>query len=115
MIADADIADTGSGSETVATSRATDCWSAHPLKAGTRNLSLNRQRVDASFQQIGVSSRKVALYHLAGERLPVKRVQNGVMDEAEQVIGLYRRHASAWAEDRGNRLIEGAWLDRFLM
>ena len=34
--------------------------------------------------------------------------------EAEQIVGLYRRHALAWATDRGNRLIEGAWLDRFL-
>jgi SAM-dependent methyltransferase len=33
---------------------------------------------------------------------------------AEQIIGLYRRHAGAWAEDRGNRLIAGACLDRFL-
>jgi SAM-dependent methyltransferase len=34
--------------------------------------------------------------------------------EAERVVGLYRRHARAWAEDRGTTLIEGAWLDRFL-
>lgn len=34
--------------------------------------------------------------------------------EADQVVGLYRRHASAWAGDRGNRLLEKAWLDRFL-
>jgi SAM-dependent methyltransferase len=33
--------------------------------------------------------------------------------EAERIIGLYRRHASAWAQDRGNRLLETAWLDRF--
>lgn len=33
--------------------------------------------------------------------------------EAGRVIGLYRRHARAWAQDRGNRLIETAWLDRF--
>ncbi|MBV9734756.1 MAG: class I SAM-dependent methyltransferase [Acidisphaera sp.] len=33
---------------------------------------------------------------------------------AEQIIGLYRRHARAWAADRGNRLFETAWLDRFL-
>jgi SAM-dependent methyltransferase len=31
------------------------------------------------------------------------------------VIGLYRRHARAWAADRGNRLIERAWLDQFLV
>ncbi|HUZ13151.1 MAG TPA: class I SAM-dependent methyltransferase [Caulobacteraceae bacterium] len=29
------------------------------------------------------------------------------------VIGLYRRHAGAWARDRGDRLTERAWLDRF--
>ena len=34
--------------------------------------------------------------------------------EAERIVGLYRRHARAWAEDRGNTLSEGAWLDRFL-
>ncbi|GAA0578241.1 class I SAM-dependent methyltransferase [Craurococcus roseus] len=34
--------------------------------------------------------------------------------EAERIIGLYRRHARAWAEDRGTTLLEGAWLDRFL-
>jgi SAM-dependent methyltransferase len=33
---------------------------------------------------------------------------------ADQIIGLYRRHAGAWAEDRGNRLFENPWLDRFL-
>jgi SAM-dependent methyltransferase len=33
--------------------------------------------------------------------------------DAERIIGLYRRHASAWAADRGNRLFETAWLDRF--
>ena len=35
-------------------------------------------------------------------------------DEAERIVGLYRRHAGAWAADRGNTLTEGAWLDRFL-
>ncbi len=34
--------------------------------------------------------------------------------EAEQIVSLYRRHALTWAEDRGNRLFETAWLDRFL-
>lgn len=34
--------------------------------------------------------------------------------EAERIVGLYRRHARAWAEDRGTTLLEGAWLDRFL-
>ena len=37
-----------------------------------------------------------------------------IASEAERIVGLYRRHARAWAEDRGNTLIEGAWLDRFL-
>lgn len=35
-------------------------------------------------------------------------------DYAARIIGLYRRHAAAWAADRGDRLFEGAWLDRFL-
>ena len=35
-------------------------------------------------------------------------------DGAERIVGLYRRHARAWAADRGNTLTEGAWLDRFL-
>ena len=33
--------------------------------------------------------------------------------EAERIVGLYQRHARTWASDRGNRLFEGAWLDRF--
>jgi SAM-dependent methyltransferase len=33
--------------------------------------------------------------------------------EAERIIELYQRHARAWAHDRGNRLFERAWLDRF--
>lgn len=32
---------------------------------------------------------------------------------AASVIGVYRRHAAHWAELRGERLTEGAWLDRF--
>lgn len=31
----------------------------------------------------------------------------------ETVIDLYRRHGPAWVELRGNRLVEGPWLDRF--
>ena len=34
--------------------------------------------------------------------------------EADNIVGLYRRHASAWDAARGDVLIEGAWLDRFL-
>lgn len=34
-------------------------------------------------------------------------------DPADAVIGLYTRHALAWAADRGEALMEGAWLDRF--
>jgi SAM-dependent methyltransferase len=34
-------------------------------------------------------------------------------DEAGRIIGLYQRHARSWAADRGDRLIETAWLDRF--
>jgi len=36
---------------------------------------------------------------------------------AERIIGLYRRHARAWAVKRANQpgtLMEAAWLDRFL-
>lgn len=37
--------------------------------------------------------------------------------DAERIIGLYRRHACAWAVARGgrpgNRLMEADWLDRF--
>ena len=33
--------------------------------------------------------------------------------DSERIIDLYRRHARAWASDRGNRLIEAAWLDSF--
>ena len=35
-------------------------------------------------------------------------------DEADRVVGLYQRHARAWAADRGNTPAEGAWIDRFL-
>lgn len=34
--------------------------------------------------------------------------------EAEKIVDLYQRYADAWARDRGNRLFETAWLDRFL-
>ncbi len=33
---------------------------------------------------------------------------------ATDIIGLYRRHALAWAADRGTALREQAWLDRFV-
>jgi len=33
--------------------------------------------------------------------------------EADAIIGLYQRHAQAWARDRGDQLFEQAWLDRF--
>jgi SAM-dependent methyltransferase len=33
--------------------------------------------------------------------------------DADRIIGLYQRHAGAWARDRGKGLIERAWLDRF--
>lgn len=35
-------------------------------------------------------------------------------DEADRVIGLYRRHAAAFDRLRGRGLAERAWLDRFL-
>ena len=34
-------------------------------------------------------------------------------DEADRIVGLYRRHARAWAADRGTEPAEGPWLDRF--
>jgi len=33
--------------------------------------------------------------------------------DADSIIELYRRHGRAWASERGNRLVERAWLDRF--
>jgi SAM-dependent methyltransferase len=33
---------------------------------------------------------------------------------ADAIIGLYQRHAKAWAKDRGKQLMEQPWLDRFL-
>jgi SAM-dependent methyltransferase len=33
--------------------------------------------------------------------------------DADRIIGLYQRHAHVWAHDRGTRLFERAWLDRF--
>lgn len=32
---------------------------------------------------------------------------------ADDIVALYRRHARAWSQARGNRLMERAWLDRF--
>jgi SAM-dependent methyltransferase len=34
--------------------------------------------------------------------------------DSERIIEIYRRHAQAWASDRGRVLTEKAWLDRFL-
>jgi SAM-dependent methyltransferase len=34
--------------------------------------------------------------------------------DAANIIGLYERHAAAWAAARGEAMIERAWLDRFL-
>lgn len=33
--------------------------------------------------------------------------------DADRVVEVYRRHGADWARDRGDRLIEGEWLDRF--
>lgn len=33
---------------------------------------------------------------------------------ADDIIGLYRRHAAAWTRARGTRLPERGWIDRFL-
>jgi SAM-dependent methyltransferase len=35
------------------------------------------------------------------------------MTGAEGIVGLYRRHAGAWAAARGTELSERAWIDRF--
>ncbi|MBN9084522.1 MAG: methyltransferase [Rhizobiales bacterium 62-17] len=32
---------------------------------------------------------------------------------ADDIVALYRRHARAWSQARGSRLMERAWLDRF--
>jgi cyclopropane fatty-acyl-phospholipid synthase-like methyltransferase len=37
-----------------------------------------------------------------------------VESAAGRVVELYQRHARAWSRDRGERLYEKAWLDRFL-
>lgn len=34
--------------------------------------------------------------------------------EADQIIGLYRRHAQAWAHLRGSELEEEVWLEKFV-
>jgi SAM-dependent methyltransferase len=34
--------------------------------------------------------------------------------DAENIVGLYRRHAQTWAGDRGKTLHEKSWLDRFI-
>lgn len=34
-------------------------------------------------------------------------------EDAIRIIDLYRRHAAAWARQRGSRMIERSWLDRF--
>jgi SAM-dependent methyltransferase len=41
------------------------------------------------------------------------RQHRGMTSDAERIVGLYQRHARAWARDRGGRLFETAWLDRF--
>jgi len=38
---------------------------------------------------------------------------SAMTSEADRIIGLYRRHANAWARERGNHLFEAAWFDRF--
>ena len=37
-----------------------------------------------------------------------------MVSDAEKIPELYQRHAHAWATERGNRLFETPWLDRFL-
>src|SRR5262249_26356459 len=33
--------------------------------------------------------------------------------EAGNIVGFYQRHGDTWARERGDRLIETAWLERF--
>src|SRR5450631_2587271 len=35
-------------------------------------------------------------------------------DDSEKIIDIYKRHARTYAEDRGNALMEKAWLEEFL-
>jgi len=35
-------------------------------------------------------------------------------DDADRIVGLYQRHAHAFDRERGRKLIERGWLDRFL-
>lgn len=35
-------------------------------------------------------------------------------EPADRIVELYRRHAQAWAQARGTKLIEGTWLNRFV-
>lgn len=51
------------------------------------------------------------LAHLHGV---VPSTTQPMTSDAENIIGLYQRHGLKWAEERGNKLFEGAWLDRFL-
>jgi len=39
---------------------------------------------------------------------------SGTASPAQEIIGLYRRHAQAWTGLRGTALVERAWLDPFL-
>ncbi|ORV03689.1 hypothetical protein AWB93_01570 [Mycobacterium bohemicum] len=34
--------------------------------------------------------------------------------DADRVIVIYQHHALAWSRDRGERLTEKSWLDRFI-
>ena len=45
--------------------------------------------------------------------MSTRSAEQGELQAAARVIGLYQRHAEAWARDRGTRLSEGAWLDDF--
>jgi SAM-dependent methyltransferase len=43
----------------------------------------------------------------------MRGMDRAMNSEADRIIGLYQRHAQAWARDRGNRLFETVWLNRF--
>jgi SAM-dependent methyltransferase len=48
------------------------------------------------------------------EQKSVACPENEVTSDADRIIGLYQRHAHAWARDRGDHLFEKPLLDRFL-
>jgi SAM-dependent methyltransferase len=65
----------------------------------------NRVDLGGGTREVGTDSIARGLLRIVGEYR--------MRSEADNIIGLYQRHGLAWAQDRGNRLVEAAWLDRF--